>query len=198
MSKDTLRKAMLQRRKAAPFATITQDSDTIHAILCAHEVWKKSQSVALYMAQNDEVHTKSLVHKAWEEGKHVYLPRCREKAYGFMDFYACNSEADIAPGAFGIYEPTAEAAARKGALLEASAGLWPLDLLLVPGVVFDKAGYRIGFGGGYYDRFLSMLKGQKTHCIGMAFSWQVLENIPHETWDMPMHGIVHEEGLLWI
>lgn len=66
----------------------------------------------------------------------------------------------------------------------------PLDLIVVPGIAFDKRGYRIGFGKGYYDRFLSDYTGIK---VGFAYDFQVLESIPHESWDIAMNYIVTEK-----
>ncbi len=198
MSKQDLRRAMLQYRKSLTVENIMRHSLEVQQGLLHSDVWQKARTVALYMAKKDEVQTAALLQNAWKEGKKVYLPKCREHATGEMDFMACTSMEEIQRGAYGIYEPKASPSTSPQSVLKAQDGVWPLDVLLVPGVAFDFCGYRVGFGGGYYDRFLSALTGQKTRCLGVAFRWQMVQNIPHDAWDMPIHGLVSEEGLIWI
>ncbi len=196
--KKDIRMRMLQQRKSLPAMKIAEDSLKIQQCLLQSPLWEKARSIALYMAKKEEVQTHLLFEQAVLQGKKLYLPRCKAHAYGEMDFVHCTSEEDMAPGFYGIMEPTEFAMQRSGAVLTAQEGVWPLDILLVPGVAFDTKGFRIGFGGGYYDRFLCALQGQHTVCVGAAFSWQILPSLPHETWDMPIQALVSEEGLQWI
>ncbi len=201
-SKPVLRAAMLAQRKKISPTQIQQKSRQLHTAFVQEDVWKQARSVGLYMALAGEVATVPLVEQAWQEGKRVYLPRCHKGKRGEMDFIACTSHEDVAVGAYGIIEPKAELAVRTEAILSAQNGVWDLDLLLVPGVAFDTQGYRIGFGGGYYDRFLQRVYApttqQRTRCLGVAFTWQVVKSVPFDAWDMPMHGLLTEEGVLWI
>jgi 5-formyltetrahydrofolate cyclo-ligase len=68
-----------------------------------------------------------------------------------------------------------------------------IDLLVVPGLVFDRSGYRIGYGGGYYDRYLAHFKGA---AVSLAFNDQIGENLPHEEFDIPVEQVITETGLL--
>ncbi len=200
--KNILRSRMLAQRKTMDSALLAEKSQALHTNIYEDAVWKNAGSVGLYMALPQEVPTIALVERAWQEGKQVYLPLCHKKQRGEMDFIACLGQEDLALGAYNIMEPTEEAAARSGAKLIPDANTGQLDILLVPGVAFDKQGYRIGFGGGYYDRFLQRLlcaePKAKTRCIGMALAWQIVEKVPYDTWDIPMHGMVTEESFIWI
>ncbi len=205
LCKRTLRTALLERRKQFAMEDCVRLSARIKQHLVQSALWQEAQSVGLYMAKGREVHTQELVEQAWQEGKQVYLPRCRPEQRGLMDFVLCQGRADLAEGAYGIQEPTLETFTRQQALGKGILGPDSgeqssviLDILLVPGVGFDGAGQRMGFGGGYYDRFLHALQGQKTRCIGAAFSWQVLKALPRESWDMPVHALITEEALQWI
>ncbi len=202
VEKNILRSHMLAQRKNMDSVLLAEKSQALHRNIYENAVWKNARSVGLYMALPQEVPTKALVERAWQEGKRVYLPLCHKKQRGEMDFIACLGQEDLALGAYAIMEPTEEAAARFGAKLVLEADENQLDILFVPGVAFDKQGHRIGFGGGYYDRFLQrLLLGEckaNTRCIGMALAWQVLEKVPYDTWDIPMHGMVTEESFLWM
>ncbi len=196
--KKTLRAHMRQQRKAQPVVIREQASVVIQECVLESELWQKARRVGLYMAMEDEVQTNLLVQRAWQEGKELYLPLCRKEAYGEMDFVHCVGAEDVAEGSFGIFEPTTTAIQRQGAMLQMEDVNSALDILLVPGVAFDAKGYRVGFGGGYYDRFLQHMVKQKTICIGVAFSWQMVLHMTHDTWDIPMHALVTEKGLQWI
>ncbi len=194
LCKGALRKDMLQRRKTFSMDACVCISQRIQQNIAQSAVWAQAKTVGLYMAKGREVQTQLLLETAWKEGKEVFLPRCHAELGGHMDFIYCQNYADLAIGAYNIQEPTALAVQKH----KESYKEFNLDILLVPGVVFDTAGYRIGFGGGYYDRFLQRFKGQKTCCIGAAFSWQVLESIPYDAWDMPVHALATEEAMRWI
>ncbi len=196
--KKILRTQMLKQRKAMSAAVIKQASLAIQEYVLQSSLWQKARTVGLYMAMEDEVQTDVLVECAWQEEKKLYLPLCRKEAYGEMDFVHCTGPEDMSAGSFGIVEPTVMAAQRVGAVLQLKEGNPKLDILLVPGVAFDAKGYRVGFGGGYYDRFLQDILKHGTLCIGVAFSWQMVLNMTHDAWDIPMHAIVTEKGLQWI
>ncbi len=196
--KKTLRAHMRQQRKATPMDMKVQASLAIQECVLESELWQKARRVGLYMSMEEEVQTNILVQRSWQEGKELYLPLCRKEAYGEMDFVHCVGPEDVAEGSFGIYEPTVMVAQRQGAVLQVEDVHSALDILLVPGVAYDSKGYRVGFGGGYYDRFLQNISKQKTVCIGVAFSWQMVLHMTHDAWDIPMHALVTEKGLQWI
>lgn len=137
----------------------------------------------MYMPFRQEVDIRALIEEAWDRGKAVYLPKADPEDKK-MAVYEVSAFDELEPGAYGIQEPVADDR-RRGWREE-------LDLILLPGVVFDRHGYRIGYGGGYYDRFLPTLL-PRTLLIGVAFSWQVVDCVPYDAHDQPLDGLVTEE-----
>lgn len=145
-------------------------------------------SVLLYVPTKNEVDTWPLLEHFWTVGVQVLLPRCRDNQPGFMDIHAVNSAAELGPGQFGLTEPI--------------LGLAPLvtepepDLLLVPALAFDRRGFRLGFGGGYYDRFLTRLTHPHLR-VGLAYDFQIAERLPAEPWDMPVQRIITQDTIIF-
>ncbi len=202
--KKQLRELLLrQRKKYAQEKDVTvqahSDSCAAQKALIASTLWQKSHVVAVYMAVRGEVDTCLLLEDAWYNKKTVFLPRCRPcrkkehtipEEQGIMDFIACNSMDDMAIGSFGIMEPMAH--------LLPNINMPPPEILVLPGVGFDRKGYRLGFGGGYYDRILTHPWLARTVCVGLCYTWQIVDNIPVEAWDMPVHALATTKGMLWI
>jgi len=128
----------------------------------------------------------------------VWLPRVRRSEPGFMDFVACSGPDQLRPGPLGLLEPHdslpgfgPEAAGGSGA---GEAHPLAPDLALLPGVAFDLAGGRLGYGGGYYDRFLE--KGFTCPRVGLCFEFQLVESLPLAPWDQRVNYICTEERML--
>ena len=160
-------------------------------------LWKNVRSVALYVGVRGELGTQALLRAAWQAGMLVWLPRVRRSKPGFMDFVACSGPEQLRPGPLGLLEPHdslpgfgPEAAGGSG------AGAHPLapDLALLPGVAFDLTGGRLGYGGGYYDRFLE--KGFACPRVGLCFEFQLVESLPLAPWDQRVNYICTEERML--
>lgn len=155
--------------------------------LLQSEAWRTAAVVGLYMAVRGEVDCALLFDAALQQKKRVVLPVCSGYKAGHMAFAACAGLDELQAGPFGIAEPAAPAPAEEQ---------YP-DLLIVPGLAFDSQGLRLGMGGGYYDRFLAR-KGFAPVRIGLCYAMQIVESLPKERWDIPMHALCSEQGLLWI
>jgi 5-formyltetrahydrofolate cyclo-ligase len=120
-------------------------------------------------------------------GKRVCIPKALPKSRELIPSLLLDWGEDLDPGAYEIPEP------RSGALrpIEASE----IDLLIVPGVAFDLKGNRLGYGGGYYDRFFPLLRPQ-TPLVALAFELQIVSWVPVEEWDQQVHCIVTEERVI--
>ena len=123
-------------------------------------------------------------------GVTVFLPRCREGSPGIMDAAPVSCATELREGKFSIMEPDSR-------ICLAVEDCSP-DLVLVPGVVFGRGGHRLGYGGGYYDRFLSRPGMASALKIGVCFSFQLVPRIPADDWDQPVDVIVTEQETLWI
>jgi 5-formyltetrahydrofolate cyclo-ligase len=151
-------------------------------------MWHDSTQVALYYGVGQEVHTEPLLAAGWSEGKRMYLPKTNPRQHT-LTFYEVERMQDTEVVYFGLREPRPDA----------SKKLQPkrLDLIVVPGLVFDKFGYRIGYGAGYYDRFLPLVPDPVPR-IALAFQQQVLTEdvLPAEAHDIPVDLIITEKRQL--
>jgi 5-formyltetrahydrofolate cyclo-ligase len=124
------------------------------------------------------VRTDIIISKAKQLGKLVALPRVEGDS---ISFYELSDEKHLVKGRFGIMEPLPQVRVKS------------MDLLVVPGIAFDKQGYRLGYGKGYYDKFLSK---NPVLSFGLAYSLQLFEKLPHGKHDRRMDAIATEKGLL--
>jgi 5-formyltetrahydrofolate cyclo-ligase len=141
--------------------------------------------VALYSAMRGEVGTDRIRERCLAAGAWLYYPRMCDD--GNLTFYRHGESDGWELGRFGIREPRPVAGGegiRKG-----------FDLVVVPGLAFDAAGWRLGRGHGYYDRFLRGLDGTSV-AVGLAFSWQVVPEVPVDAWDVPVDAVVTEDGVV--
>ncbi len=186
-NKDFLRKKMLSKRKSQNHDMAKAKSIQAQNILMAQDFWQNAQSVALYMPIQAELDTALLLQNAWLHEKIVLLPRCQAHEVGLMDFFPCTEYSDLEAGKYNILEPKANIAPWQHSI----------DLIVLPALAFAKSGHRLGFGAGYYDRFLML--GKNTLSVGLAFTWQIIDDISiWSSWDMQVNVIVNEEGIIWI
>lgn len=162
--------------------------------LLASDVWRKCRRVAAYVAVKGEAETRMILEEALCSGRELFLPRCRVKGEegwpGTMDFFACSDLGALQKSAFGIPEPVPGPESR---MLMPEALHEPDTLIIVPALAFDRSGYRLGYGGGYYDR---MLASASCPCVGLAFHALLVDALPQEEWDRPVSAICTEEVLL--
>nr|WP_251129076.1 MULTISPECIES: 5-formyltetrahydrofolate cyclo-ligase [unclassified Exiguobacterium] len=150
-----------------------RDRVIIHT-LTELKAWREADTVAVTLALDLEIDTLPLIRLAWQAGKSVFVPKVTKQG---LTFHEIHSFEDLEPGVMGILEPTTAATTRT------------IDVCIVPGRVFDRSGYRIGWGGGYYDRFLATYEGVT---ISLAYDVQLLDDIPVEPHDIPVDFIVTE------
>jgi len=147
----------------------------------------KRGRVMTYLSFNAEVETFPLVRRLFAQGKSVTVPYIHQGAINLIPAEIWNLDHDLQLGPMGILEPRPDR-------------LCPLDpktidVHVVPGVVFDEMGFRIGYGKGHYDRFL-VLRSPHSVVVGLAFDIQICERVPHDLWDIPMDYIATESQ--WI
>ena len=183
MDKSHLRHKMAQQRDGAIPSYIYRACQAIYEQVIAWPVFQKAQSVACYVSVGQEVETHRLIGDALAMGKQVGVPVT--KAKGVMDFQQIWSLDDLKPARFGLLEPVLD----KGLVIAPE----DVDLVMVPGLAFDRAGNRLGFGGGYYDRYLARCEAMK---IGLAYAFQVVDAVPVENFDVPMDWLVTESEII--
>lgn len=185
--KHLLRAALRRRRQDLSPELVRADSARIRARLLSLERFAAARSVMLYVPARNEVDTWPLFDHFRARGTEVLLPRCRENHPGIMEAYAVTSREDLGPGCFGLVEPRADRARKVPAPAP--------EAILLPALGFDRRGYRLGFGGGYYDRFLPTLSCSPL-LVGPAYAFQILERLPVEPWDCPVHLMATPDALL--
>ena len=168
---------------------VHEHSARIRDRLLSLDRFREAKSVMLYLPARGEVDTWPLLDHFWEQRAEILLPRCRENAPGIMEACAVASREDLGPGCFGLIEPQA-GRARKVQTPEP-------EVILVPALAFDRQGFRLGFGGGYYDRFLPALSCSPL-LIGPAYAFQIVDSIPVEPWDRPVEMIATPDFLAHI
>jgi 5-formyltetrahydrofolate cyclo-ligase len=142
-------------------------------------------SVALYAAVPGEVPTGRIREAYLAAGVKICYPRVTGK--GTIAFYPHREGDGWEQGPYGIPEPP-----RRRGVRPHGTGF---DLVVVPGVAFDRKGRRLGHGYGYYDRFLATLPDEAVR-VGIAFLHQVVPEVPVDAWDVPVHTLVTEEGVI--
>lgn len=180
--KKVLRESILNLRMNLTKAEVKDKSDKIFKQLKNLEMMGKSQNILLYMDFRNEVRTQGIIDYLVGQGKNVYLPRVIFKERE-MRAYLYDGLETLEKSKYGILEPSINAKA-----LERSS----LDLIIAPGVAFSSSGYRLGYGGGYYDKFLEKL-GREVPVIALAFELQMLNDLPVEKHDRIVSKIVTEK-----
>lgn len=177
VEKNVLRKSVLQKTKKIPAAARHVRSRRILEKLSRKTIFKKSEHVALYFGITPEVETKFFLREVLKDKK-VYLPRVGPK----KSLVLCRVRSlfgDLKKNAYNIMEPKAFCEKRSAS---------QMDLIIVPGVVFDKKGGRLGRGGGYYDRLLK--KTKRVPAIGLCFREQLVKKVPMKAHDVRVGRVI--------
>lgn len=178
MNNDNIRSIYLKKRQELDLEYVNAASMKVYDKLKSIEEFVCSKHVLIYVSYKNEIQTQNIIKELLDNGKCVYVPKVLEK--GIMDFYRINSFDDLIEGFKGIVEPDTNKCKRYNYVDE--------SVIICPGVVFDENGNRIGFGGGYYDRYLAK---NKLFAIGLAHDIQVVKEIKDvKNTDIPMNVLV--------
>jgi len=181
MDKESIRKVMKKKRgEMDPALRKVLSRKICEKIACRPE-YKEAAKVAFYYPWKGEVELLNLAIQALKEGKGVFFPKVAGEK---LIFCPVKTLRELSPGYKGIPEPISSPVDQRG-----------IDLFLVPGVAFDWEGYRLGMGGGFYDRALGALK-QYQASIGVAYNFQLLESLPRSWWDRKVDVIVTENTII--
>lgn len=184
LAKVELRRQLLRQRATLTPGEIAHTSAVIAAYACSLPAFYVRQTVMVYLALPQEVQTTQIIAQARRLRKRVAVPVIRENSLVAVELPA--DPAQLRHSRFGILEPRG---------LHVIIPPEEIGYITVPGVVFDYRGGRLGFGKGYYDRFLSQLPATTYRC-GLAFGIQMVPCVPQAPHDVCMHGIVTEQGFI--
>ena len=178
--KSELRKQVLQEMKALPRQQKQVMDLALTERLLQHPFYQEAKIIATYLSFSHEFQTQGLIEKALRDGKKVLIPKTYPK--GRMDFVVYHPQ-QLVKTSFGLLEPQGDLE-----VVDASQ----IDLIHVPGLAFTTEGYRIGYGGGYYDRYLEHFSG---HTLSTIYPCQIQDFIP-ENHDIPVQEVLIDEGNL--
>ncbi|MDP4085224.1 MAG: 5-formyltetrahydrofolate cyclo-ligase [Bacillota bacterium] len=173
--KDTLSKLSKDQYK--------DNSKRIANQLYEDTAWKEAKTIGITISKPPEVATQQIIKKAWEQGKKVAVPKCYPKEKK-MVFRQITEFSQLESVFYGLIEPKEE----QTAVVEPEQ----IDLMMVPGLAYTLDGYRVGFGGGYYDRYLKNFHG---NTLSLAFDCQIISYLDAESHDIPVSKIITNHGV---
>ncbi len=179
MNKTELRRQIREKKRAMTREQILLASQRLQEQFCQLPEYRNARAIYGYMPYNQEVRTVPILEKALQDGKRVAVP----KVYGdTMKFIWLSDLSAVEPSDFGIPEPIADGP-------EADD---PKALVLMPGLAFTEKGDRIGYGGGFYDQFLSQEREHPT--IALCYDFQIVDSLPTEDFDIPVDLVLWAKG----
>lgn len=179
-AKACLRRRLLAKRAALTVASIQRKSTQIAAGVYGLPAFQASSTVMVYMALEQEVQTADIIAEARRRNKRVVVPVVRESNLIAVELPLDSKQ--LHRGRFGIFEPRC---------LKARVQPSEIPFVIVPGIAFDRQGGRLGFGKGYYDRFLRQVT-KSTFACALAFAMQIVPEVPRMAHDVRLHGIMTE------
>jgi len=171
MDKQSLRRRIRERKRAMTAEEIQEKSEKLAKLFLASDAYRNARTIYGYLPYNQEVRTLPILEQALRDGKKVAVPKC----YGDeMRFIWMDDLSKVEKGYANIPEPIADGPVAND----------KTALVLMPGLAFDHQGHRIGYGGGFYDRFLE--KEPKHPTIALCFDFQMVDELETEEFDIPV------------
>lgn len=186
-SKQSQRQNLKNIRGKIPSGLRKIKSNLIADRLFSLNEYAAADTVMIYMSYGSEVETDAIFERALADNKRVAVPRCEDGC--IMNAYFINSVSQLESGSYGISEPSEKLIAQ-GVIVPADKN--GIDLIIVPALGFDKYGYRIGYGKGYYDRFLSGYNGAT---VGLCFSECILSRVSYDMYDRKIDIVLTDNAL---
>jgi 5-formyltetrahydrofolate cyclo-ligase len=182
-------KRQIRKRMQAKLEQLTDEEKQAYDKQIAEKLyelpqWKNARVIGITISKGKEVDTIPIIEQAWQEGKTVSVPKC-DPATKTMVFRKIVSFSQLESVYFGLREPIET--------LTNEVKKSDMNIIIVPGICFSKNGYRIGYGGGYYDRYLRHVS---VPTISLAYSFQVVDSLPIEEHDVPVQMIITNEGVI--
>ena len=175
MDKTALRNSIRARKRAMTEEMIVTKSEALGVLFARSEAYRNAKSIYGYLPYNQEVRTVAMLEQAMKDGKRVAVPKC----YGDeMKFIWMEDLSRVEKGYANIPEPIAD-----GPVADDETAL-----VLMPGLAFDPQGHRIGYGGGFYDKFLASEPNHPT--LALCYDFQMLDHLETEEFDIPVDHVI--------
>lgn len=184
--KKLIRERMHKQRNSLSFEEVREKSKKIKDTLFSLSYIKESNKIMTYVSFKNEVSTIDIINELLKMGKEIIVPICDTKDYTLIPSRILSMD-ELSVSYFGIMEP-------KEPFIR-PVDPKDIDVILVPGLAFDRNRNRLGHGKGFYDRFLRGVKDDAIK-IALAYDFQILDSIPAEDWDIPMDLIITNKGIV--
>lgn len=187
MYKSIIRKEILRLRNNLKSEEKNSLDKKIFNSLIESNIYKESKKIFIYVSYNNEVDTKEIIKHSFENNKIIYVPKINieDKTMNAVKIHSLN---ELYVNKYGILEPN---------IVDKNDVGLEFDFIIMPGMVFDKAGNRIGYGGGYYDKYLSSLS-YKVDKVALAYNFQIVDNIKTEEHDIKVDYIITDNEIMYI
>lgn len=185
-TKKRLRREALAERRAMSMYERERDSIAIFEKLKEMELYKEAKCVFCYVSVEDEVHTNKILRQVLADGKKLCVPYILDIEQGIMSAAQLTSTSDLAPGAYGILT------VRDSKYQEVAKD--EIDLVIVPGIAFDRRGHRVGMGRGYYDIFLK--KTQNATKVAIVYDCQIFDDFEVSSYDVAVDYLLTKNGAI--
>lgn len=180
--KAALRERLLRERRALAADEVAMRSLVVCDRIESSACYREARVIGAYLPILNETDLRPLIERAQRQGRNVVLPRLRsDETLEFAPY----SPNNLVRGPRGVWQPD---------FAMAAVSLDDIDLVIVPGLGFDRALYRLGLGAGYYDRTFANRSG-KPFLLGAGYAFQVVERLPRDPWDVPLDGLVTESAI---
>lgn len=185
--KKRLRDEYLTRRKALEPRIKRVMDEKICSILTSLAAYRYADTLLVYYPMPDEIDIKPFIEHAWADGKSIAFPKCRRENRS-MTFHIVSSFDELSEnGMFGIPEPMPDLP-----VYDPENNRLQQSACIIPAVIYDRSGYRIGYGKGYYDRYLPSFSGSR---IGVCYSGFITDKVPRGKYDLAVNVLVTEKGV---
>ena len=184
MNKKEIRAIIKAQKQQLSPDKIKAYSSMVCNILCNEQIYKDAKVIYPYLAYNQEIITDTLIERAWVDGKAVAVPKCYED--NRMEFHRISSFEDTELGMFNIPEP------KHGEIVDDNE-----VLIIMPGLAFDKEFNRIGYGGGFYDRYLDRKQNCRFIKVAFAYDFQLVDHIEADDHDYKVDIIITDKGRIY-
>jgi len=181
MSKSRIREVIKKRLNSQSKEEGRRKSRVISRKLFALQAFKRAKVIMFYVSKDGEVETGQMMEKAQKKGKEIVIPHINRKTKKMLACQFRNRDEDLSKGPYGILQ------LRDG--YKKAVRPESIDMIIVPGIAFSRDGRRLGRGGGYFDRFLGHVR-KNTLKVGLAFDFQIIEDIPFLSHDKPVDLVI--------
>ncbi|MHB8780975.1 MAG: 5-formyltetrahydrofolate cyclo-ligase [Candidatus Geothermincolia bacterium] len=186
-AKKVLRAHIQGERDAIPPQVRHELSARVGTLLSDTPEFRAARTIFFFISFRSEVSTEPMIRQALSEGKRICLPYTYPETRGMIASQITDFDDDLEPGNYGILEPRADKVR--------DVPPRELDLIITPGVAFDETGGRLGYGGGYYDRFFAARR-EDCPLVALAFEMQLVKEVPRDGHDLPVDLIVTERRVI--